>query len=73
MTYSVDYGEWMNPLRDVRMGPEGGQDETTYRVILWEYVGRAPAGFDCPAEKVAVYADGISASDAANGVLFSFY
>jgi len=67
MTYAVDNGEWMNPLQDVRTGPEGGQDETTYRVILWEYVGRAPAVFDCPAEKVAVYADGISASDAALG------
>ena len=67
ITYSVDNAEWMNPLQDVRTGPEGGQDETTYRVILWEYTGRAPAVFDCPAEKVAVYADGISASDAALG------
>ena len=48
-------------------GPEGGDDETTFRVILWEYVGRAPAVFDCPAERVAVYADGITASDAALG------
>jgi len=67
ITYSVDNGEWMNPLQDVRTGPEGGQDETTYRVILWDYVARAPGVFDCPAERVAVYADGISASDAALG------
>ena len=37
------------------------------RVVLWDYVGRAPGVFDCPAERVAVYADGISASDAALG------
>lgn len=67
MTYALDYNEWMNPLQDVRTGPEGGQDETTYRVILWDYAGRAAGVFDCPAEKVAVYADGISASDAALG------
>lgn len=67
MTHSVDFGEWMNPLQDVRVGPEGGQDETTYRVVLWEYAGRAPKVFDCPAELVAMYADGISASDAALG------
>jgi prepilin-type N-terminal cleavage/methylation domain-containing protein/prepilin-type processing-associated H-X9-DG protein len=67
LTYSVDYSDWMNPLQDVRTGPEGGQDETSYRVVLWEYAGRAPSVFDCPAERVAVYADGISASDAALG------
>lgn len=66
-TYASDNGEWMNPLQDVRVGPDGGQDETTYRVILWDYVGRHPGVFDCPAEKVAVYADGISTSDAALG------
>lgn len=67
MAYTVDHAEWMNPLQDVRLGPEGGQDETTFRVILWEYVGRSAAVFDCPAEKVAVYADGISATDAGLG------
>ncbi len=66
-TYAGDFSEWMNPLQDVRVGPEGGEDETTYRVILWEYAGRAPGLFDCPAELVAVYADGLSASDAALG------
>jgi prepilin-type N-terminal cleavage/methylation domain-containing protein/prepilin-type processing-associated H-X9-DG protein len=67
MTYSLDNSEWMNPLQDVRTGPEGGQDETTYRVVLWDQAGRTPGLFDCPAEKVAVYADGISVSDAALG------
>ena len=67
ITYTVDNNEWMNPLQDVRKGPEGGDDETTFRVVLWEHVGRAPAVFDCPAERVARYADGISASDAALG------
>jgi prepilin-type N-terminal cleavage/methylation domain-containing protein len=60
MTYTLDNNEWMNPLQDVRPGPDGAPCETTYRVVLWEYVGRAPSVFDCPAELVAVYADGIS-------------
>lgn len=67
ITYSVDFNDWLNPLQDVRVGPEGSDDETTYRVVLWEYAGRAPSVFDCPSELVAVYADGISASDAALG------
>ena len=67
ITYSFDYNEWMNPLQDVRTGPDGSQDETTYRVVLWDYVAHAPSVFDCPSEHVAVYADGISAYDAAMG------
>ncbi len=67
MNYALDNNDWLNPLQDVRTGPDGGQWETTYRVVLWDYVGRAPAVFDCPAERVAVYADGITASDAALG------
>ena len=66
-TYTLDNSEWMNPLQDVRPGPNGSPCETTYRVVLWEYVGRALSIFDCPAERVAVYADGISISDAALG------
>lgn len=63
-TYSLDNSEWMNPLQDKRYTSSGEEVETTYRVVLWDYVGRAPAIFDCPAERVAVYADGLSASDA---------
>ena len=66
-TYSLDFGEWLNPLQDVRTAPDGTQCETTFRVILWDYVGRQPAVFDCPAERLAVYADGVSASDASMG------
>jgi prepilin-type N-terminal cleavage/methylation domain-containing protein/prepilin-type processing-associated H-X9-DG protein len=65
--YALDNSEWLNPLQDVRPGPDGTPCETTYRVVLWQYVGRAPSIFDCPAERVAVYADGISPSDAALG------
>jgi prepilin-type N-terminal cleavage/methylation domain-containing protein/prepilin-type processing-associated H-X9-DG protein len=66
-TYTLDYTEWMNPLQDVRSGPDGTLCETSYRVVLWEYAGRGPAVFDCPAERAAVYADGISVADAAMG------
>ncbi len=63
-TYSLDNAEWMNPLQDVRPDSTGNAVETTYRVILWDYAGRQPRLFDCPAERVAVYGDGISISDA---------
>lgn len=66
-TYTLDYTDWLNPLQDVRPAPDGTPCETTYRVILWDYAGRAPSVFDCPSEHVAVYADGISATDAALG------
>jgi prepilin-type N-terminal cleavage/methylation domain-containing protein len=66
-TYAVDASDWMNPLQDVRADPSGNLVETTYRVILWSYTGRTPGIFDCPAEHVAVYADGVSASDASFG------
>ncbi len=68
MTYTLDYSEWMNPLQDVRPASDGSGDcETTYRVVLWDYLAHMPSVFDCPTEKVAVYADGISATDAALG------
>jgi prepilin-type N-terminal cleavage/methylation domain-containing protein/prepilin-type processing-associated H-X9-DG protein len=68
MTYSVDNSDWLNPLEDFRY-PGGVEVEATFRYLLWEYVGQAPKIFDCPAEMVAVYADGLSASDAAYGSL----
>jgi len=64
MTYALDSANWLNPLQTTI--PSSGV-ETTYRVILWPYVGRMPAVFDCPAERNAVYADGISAYDASYG------
>jgi prepilin-type N-terminal cleavage/methylation domain-containing protein/prepilin-type processing-associated H-X9-DG protein len=66
-SYTLDNADWMNPLQDVRPDQGGTPVETTYRVVLWSYAGRSPKLFDCPAESVAVYADGISASDAALG------
>jgi prepilin-type N-terminal cleavage/methylation domain-containing protein/prepilin-type processing-associated H-X9-DG protein len=66
-TYTLDYNDWLNPLQDVRAAPEGTPCETTYRVVLWQYVGGAASVFDCPSERVAVYADGISAWDATLG------
>ncbi|HWF18296.1 MAG TPA: type II secretion system protein, partial [Verrucomicrobiae bacterium] len=65
--YSLDFNDWMNPLQDVRTGPDGSQDETTFRVILWDYITHNPSVFDCPSEHVAVYADGISPNDASMG------
>jgi len=68
MTYCSDSADWMNPLEDYRY-PDGVKVETTFRCILWEYVGRAPRIFDCPAERKAVYADGLSQTDADYGGL----
>jgi prepilin-type N-terminal cleavage/methylation domain-containing protein/prepilin-type processing-associated H-X9-DG protein len=64
IAYTSDYENWMNPLQTAV--PTTGV-ETTYRVILWDYVGRAAAVYDCPTEKQAVYADGMSANDAVYG------
>jgi prepilin-type N-terminal cleavage/methylation domain-containing protein/prepilin-type processing-associated H-X9-DG protein len=66
--YSSDHNEWLNPLEDFRY-PGGVEIETTFRWILWEYVGHVPRLFDCPAETVAVYADGLSQNDASYGGL----
>jgi prepilin-type processing-associated H-X9-DG protein/prepilin-type N-terminal cleavage/methylation domain-containing protein len=65
--YIADFADWMNPLQDVRSGPDGVRAETTFRVILWAYTGRAASVYDCPSERVAVYADGVSPSDAQLG------
>jgi prepilin-type processing-associated H-X9-DG protein/prepilin-type N-terminal cleavage/methylation domain-containing protein len=66
-TYTLDFAEVMNPLQDVRNDLNGNAVETTYRVVLWKYIGQVPSLLDCPSEKVAVYSDGISTSDASLG------
>jgi prepilin-type N-terminal cleavage/methylation domain-containing protein/prepilin-type processing-associated H-X9-DG protein len=67
-TYAVDNRDWLNPLEDFRY-PGGVEVETTFRVLLYDYAGRTPRIFDCPSERKAVYADGLSKSDAAYGNL----
>jgi prepilin-type N-terminal cleavage/methylation domain-containing protein/prepilin-type processing-associated H-X9-DG protein len=64
MSYSLDNANWLNPLQ-TQLDPT--QVETTYRVLLWFYVAQTPNVFDCPAERNAVYADGITAYDASYG------
>jgi prepilin-type N-terminal cleavage/methylation domain-containing protein/prepilin-type processing-associated H-X9-DG protein len=64
MAYSVDNNNWLNPLQTAV--PDSSV-ETTYRVILWDYVAHMPNVFDCPTERNAVYADGISPYDASYG------
>jgi prepilin-type N-terminal cleavage/methylation domain-containing protein/prepilin-type processing-associated H-X9-DG protein len=64
MDYSLDNNSWLNPLQTA---VPNSSVETTYRVILWYYVAQSPSIFDCPAERNAVYADGISAYDASYG------
>ena len=64
MTYSLDNGDWLNPLQTA---VPNSDVETTYRVILWAYVAHMPQIFDCPAERNAVYADGVSPYDASYG------
>jgi prepilin-type N-terminal cleavage/methylation domain-containing protein/prepilin-type processing-associated H-X9-DG protein len=63
--YATDSSDVMNPLQTAV--PNSGGVETTYRVILWDYVGHMASVYDCPAEMLAVYADGISANDALYG------
>ncbi len=64
ISYSADNANWLNPLQTA---VPNSSVETTYRVILWYYVAQMPGVFDCPSERNAVYADGISAYDASYG------
>ncbi|HUD45189.1 MAG TPA: prepilin-type N-terminal cleavage/methylation domain-containing protein [Candidatus Baltobacteraceae bacterium] len=64
VNYSLDNNNWLNPLQTA---VPNSSVETTYRVILWYYIAQMPSVFDCPAERNAVYADGISAYDASYG------
>ena len=66
--YAGDHDDWMNPIEDFRYSG-GVEVEATFRVFLWNYVGGSPKVFDCASENKAVYADGLSASDAALGNL----
>jgi prepilin-type N-terminal cleavage/methylation domain-containing protein/prepilin-type processing-associated H-X9-DG protein len=60
--YATENQDWMNPLED--WWSAGGElVEVTFRVILFKHVGQIPQVFDCPAERVYVYADGFSAVD----------
>ncbi|MCG3137310.1 MAG: hypothetical protein HJJLKODD_01154 [Phycisphaerae bacterium] len=64
--YARSNDDWLNPLEDY-VYPGGVQSEITFRVLLYDYAGRVPKLFDCPAESRAVYADGLTALDAAYG------
>lgn len=64
-TYTADNVDWLNPLQTET--PTNSNVETTYRVILWDYVGHVASVYDCPSERDAVYADGISVWDASYG------
>jgi len=64
MNYSLDNNNWLNPLQTAA---PNSSVETSYRVILWDYVAHLPGIFDCPAERNAVYGDGVSAYDASYG------
>lgn len=64
INYTLDNGDWLNPLQTA---VPNSDVETTYRVILWDYAAHMPSLFDCPAERNAVYADGVSAYDASYG------
>jgi prepilin-type N-terminal cleavage/methylation domain-containing protein/prepilin-type processing-associated H-X9-DG protein len=61
--YTSDNDDWINALQTA---VPNSNVETTYRVILWDYLQMASV-YDCPAETLAVYADGISANDALYG------
>ena len=60
--YTAENHDWMNPLEDW-WSSDGEPVEITFRVILFPYVGYMPAVFDCPSERVYVYADGFSHAD----------
>src|SRR4051812_32075441 len=51
--YSGDNQEWFPPIQD-RLG----SFETSWRSYLYRYVGENPKMYDCPVEKLEVYAKG---------------
>ena len=65
-SYTVDFKEYMNPLED-DLTIDGVEVEATYRALIYDYTGRTPKVFDCPDERVQVYADGLSDTDIAYG------
>jgi prepilin-type processing-associated H-X9-DG protein/prepilin-type N-terminal cleavage/methylation domain-containing protein len=68
MSYTLDNNNWLNPLQTDNPNSNPNSDvETTFRVILWNYVGKMAGVYDCRSERNAVYADGISAYDASYG------
>jgi prepilin-type N-terminal cleavage/methylation domain-containing protein len=62
VAYTADNRDWMNPLEDWWTA-NGEKVEVTFRVILFPYVGGMPQTFDCPAERVYIYAGGFSQVD----------
>ena len=52
--YSGDNEDWFPPMQD--LFPQGF--ESSWRSYLFNYVGRSPKMYDCPAEKEEVYASG---------------
>jgi len=53
--YADDYQQWLPPIQD-RL--PGGGGETSWRSYLFRYLGRSAKTYDCPVEKVEVYASG---------------
>lgn len=51
--YGNDNQDWLPPIQDVL--PQGG-GESSWRAYLFNYVGKNPKIYDCPAEKEEVYA-----------------
>ena len=49
--YSSDQGDWFPPIQDRIPG-----GESSWRAYLFNYVGKVPRLYDCPAEKNEVYA-----------------
>lgn len=58
--YTGDNGEWFPPMQDYLVS---GRFETSWRSYLFDYAGRNPAVYDCPAEKEEVYARGKRANN----------
>jgi prepilin-type N-terminal cleavage/methylation domain-containing protein/prepilin-type processing-associated H-X9-DG protein len=57
--YVDDNSQWMPPIQDYIAA---GNFETTWRSYLFTYVGKSGAVYDCPVEKVEVYALGSRAN-----------
>jgi len=61
--YAQEFKDYLCPIQDYHAASPYGSCEGTWRVYLYEYVGRNAKAFDCPTEKLTQYADGLSQMD----------
>ena len=58
--YIGDNTQWLEPIQEY-LPPGTTEYETSWRSYIFSYVGKSAKVYDCPAEKVEIYSQGIRA------------